>query len=174
MGDPNQAAHLLGKLITYVGPLRIAWGTDSLWFGSPQPEIVAFRAFQFSEQAKSFYKLPYGLDGDAWDPRISALDARSYLVPNPLVPDWPVDGQAHPERTIRNRIFGRNAADAYGVDPDAQTSTMRCDDVQKIRDAYYVNEGTPKMAAPFRSNELIGRRTAGQVLADLFSKPWAP
>jgi len=35
MHDPDQAAHLLGKLITHVGPARVAWGTDSLWYGSP-------------------------------------------------------------------------------------------------------------------------------------------
>src|SRR3712207_6906393 len=35
MHDPDQAAHLLGKLITHVGPKRICWGTDSLWYGSP-------------------------------------------------------------------------------------------------------------------------------------------
>jgi uncharacterized protein len=174
MGDPNQAAHLLGKLITYVGPLRIAWGTDSLWFGSPQPEIVAFRAFQFSSQAKALYNLPFGLDGDAWDPRVSALDARNYLTANPNVPGWPTDGLSHPERTIRNRIFGRNAADAYKVDANEVTAKMSCDAVQKIRDSYYLNEGTPKMSAPLRSNQLIGRRTAAEVLGDLASKPWAP
>ena len=40
MNDPDQAAHLLGKLITYVGPEADRWGTDSLWYGSPQAEIV--------------------------------------------------------------------------------------------------------------------------------------
>ena len=45
--DPDQLAHLLGKLITHVGPKRIAWGTDSLWYGSPQSEIVALRRFDF-------------------------------------------------------------------------------------------------------------------------------
>ena len=65
MGDPDQAAHLLGKLITWVGPQRIAWGTDSLWYGSPQPEIVALRRFEFTEEGKALYNLPHGLEGDA-------------------------------------------------------------------------------------------------------------
>src|SRR3954453_9389712 len=43
MHDPDQCAHLLGKLITYVGPKRIAWGTDSLWYGSPHPAKVGRR-----------------------------------------------------------------------------------------------------------------------------------
>jgi predicted TIM-barrel fold metal-dependent hydrolase len=46
MSDTNQAAHLLGKLLTHVGEDRVCWGTDAIWFGSPQPQIMAFRAFQ--------------------------------------------------------------------------------------------------------------------------------
>ena len=174
MGDPNQAAHLLGKLITYVGPLRICWGTDALWFGSPQPEITAMRTFEFSNQAKQLYNLPYGLDGDAWDPRYNALDAGSYLTANLAVPGWPTDGVSHPERTIRNRIFGRNAADVYRVNPDATLLAMSCDAVQKVRDAYLINEATPAASAPMSSNSLLGFRTRREVLFDLATKPWAP
>jgi predicted TIM-barrel fold metal-dependent hydrolase len=43
---PVEAAHVLGKLLAAVGPERIVWGTDSTWYGSPQPLIDAFRAFR--------------------------------------------------------------------------------------------------------------------------------
>ena len=73
MNDPDQAAHLLGKLITHVGPeARSCWGTDSLWYGSPQPEIVALRRFEFTERGKELYGLPYGLEGDVEDPTRTA------------------------------------------------------------------------------------------------------
>ena len=49
MRDPEQAAHALGKLIKYCGEDNVLWGTDSIWYGSPQDQIVAFRAFQISE-----------------------------------------------------------------------------------------------------------------------------
>ncbi len=42
---PAEAAHVLGKLLVALGPERILWGTDSVWYGSPQPLIDAFRAF---------------------------------------------------------------------------------------------------------------------------------
>ncbi|MGI9604206.1 MAG: amidohydrolase family protein [Acidimicrobiales bacterium] len=42
---PEQAAHVLGKLLNQFGPEQILWGTDSVWYGSPQPLIDAFRAF---------------------------------------------------------------------------------------------------------------------------------
>ncbi len=46
---PREAAHVLGKLLRAVGEDRILWGTDSIWYGSPQPLIDAFRAFRIPE-----------------------------------------------------------------------------------------------------------------------------
>jgi hypothetical protein len=50
MGDPDQAAHVLGKLLVALGPDRILWGTDSIWYGSPQGQIDAFRVFEISPE----------------------------------------------------------------------------------------------------------------------------
>ncbi len=46
---PVEAAHVLGKLIARVGADNVLWGTDSIWFGSPQPIIDAFRSFQIPD-----------------------------------------------------------------------------------------------------------------------------
>ena len=46
MSDPTQAAHVLGKLLRYVGEDNVLWGTDCIWYGPPQPQIAPFRAFQ--------------------------------------------------------------------------------------------------------------------------------
>jgi predicted TIM-barrel fold metal-dependent hydrolase len=51
MRDPEQAAHGIGKLIKACGENNVLWGTDSIWYGSPQDQIQAFRTFQM---AKSF------------------------------------------------------------------------------------------------------------------------
>ncbi len=48
MRDPDAAAHALGKLLKYVGEDNVLWGTDSIWYGSPQDQIQAFRTFQIS------------------------------------------------------------------------------------------------------------------------------
>ena len=48
MRDPTAAAHALGKLMRYCGENNVLWGTDSIWYGSPQDQIQAFRAFQIS------------------------------------------------------------------------------------------------------------------------------
>jgi hypothetical protein len=159
MSDANRATHLLGKLIKYVGPRRIVLGTDCIWYGNPQPQYVMMRALQFSDAAKHLYNLPYGLDGDRWDPRRNALDSASYMLAHPNLADWPTDGRAHPERSIRNGILGRTAAEVYGIDPDAKRHALACDEVQKIRDAYILNPGTPKETAPLKGNTINGPRT---------------
>lgn len=58
MRDPTQAAHVLGKLLHALGPDRIVWGTDSLWYGSPQDQIQAFRAFEISTELQERYGYP--------------------------------------------------------------------------------------------------------------------
>jgi predicted TIM-barrel fold metal-dependent hydrolase len=58
MRDPEQAAHALGKLIQYCGPDNVLWGTDSIWYGSPQDQIQAFRAFQISAGLRGLHGYP--------------------------------------------------------------------------------------------------------------------
>ena len=55
---PREAAHVLGKLLRALGPERILWGTDSIWYGSPQPLIDAFRAFRIPESMQEQYGYP--------------------------------------------------------------------------------------------------------------------
>jgi predicted TIM-barrel fold metal-dependent hydrolase len=52
MRDPDSAAHMLGKLFKYVGEDNVLWGTDSVWYGSPQDQIQAFRTFQIAEPVR--------------------------------------------------------------------------------------------------------------------------
>lgn len=58
MRDPDNAAHLMGKLLKYVGENNVLWGTDSIWYGSPQDQIQAFRAFQISHAFRDRYAYP--------------------------------------------------------------------------------------------------------------------
>jgi hypothetical protein len=55
---PEVCGHLLGQVIAAVGADHVIWGTDSIWWGSPQWQIEAFRRFQIPEvlQAKFGYK----------------------------------------------------------------------------------------------------------------------
>ena len=58
MRDPDQAAHLLGKLLVTFGEDNILWGTDSIWYGSPQDQIQAFRAFEISREFQEKFGYP--------------------------------------------------------------------------------------------------------------------
>jgi uncharacterized protein len=174
MSNPNNASHFLGKLIKHVGAQHVVWGTDDLWYGSPQPEIVALRSLQMTAAARELYNLPYGLDGDRFDPRRNALDAASYMVPNPDVAGWPMDAQKHPERTIRNGIFGRNAAVPYRVDPDDVKAKIDCSDIQKMRNSYYVNQFTDLEEAPGKTNTMHAPRTPAEVKKLRDAGGWVP
>jgi predicted TIM-barrel fold metal-dependent hydrolase len=55
---PREAAHVLGKLLRAVGPDRILWGTDCIWYGSPQPLIDAFRAFTIPPRMQDEFGYP--------------------------------------------------------------------------------------------------------------------
>ena len=58
MREPDSAAHALGKLFRYVGEDNILWGTDSIWYGSPQDQIQAFRSFQIAPDVRQRYGYP--------------------------------------------------------------------------------------------------------------------
>jgi hypothetical protein len=58
MRDPTQAAHGLGKLLKHCGSDNVLWGTDSIWYGSPQDQIQAFRTFQIAPELREKYGYP--------------------------------------------------------------------------------------------------------------------
>jgi predicted TIM-barrel fold metal-dependent hydrolase len=58
MRDPTSAAHAMGKLFKYIGEDNVLWGTDSIWYGSPQDQVQAFRAFQIDESLREEHGYP--------------------------------------------------------------------------------------------------------------------
>ncbi len=56
--SPTEAAHTLGKLLTRVGQDNVMWGTDAVWYGSPQPQIMAFRSFQIAPELRERFGYP--------------------------------------------------------------------------------------------------------------------
>src|SRR5215469_13035644 len=47
--NPTACAHLLGQVITAFGADHVLWGTDSIWYGTPQWQIEAFRRFEIHD-----------------------------------------------------------------------------------------------------------------------------
>jgi uncharacterized protein len=55
---PTVAAHLLGQLLKFMGPDRVVFGSDSVWYGSPQWQIDALWRFQIPEAMQKKYGYP--------------------------------------------------------------------------------------------------------------------
>ena len=64
VGFPTVAAHLMGQLMKYMGPDRILFGSDSVWYGSPQWQIEALWRFQIPEDIREKYGYPEITEGD--------------------------------------------------------------------------------------------------------------
>jgi hypothetical protein len=84
MRTPTQAAHVLGKLLKHVGEDNVVWGTDCLFYGSPQPQIQAFRAFRISEELQERYGYP-ALTNERKAKILGLNAARLYQMP-PVAP----------------------------------------------------------------------------------------
>jgi uncharacterized protein len=84
MQEPDTAGHVVGKLLAQLGPERICWGTDSIWYGTPQDQIEAFRTFEISEEAQERFAYP-ALDAAA-KRRIFGLNSAQVYGVEPLPP----------------------------------------------------------------------------------------
>jgi predicted TIM-barrel fold metal-dependent hydrolase len=58
MRDPVVAQHYVGKMLKYVGMERLVWGSECVWYGSPQNQIEAFKVFQISSEFQEKYGYP--------------------------------------------------------------------------------------------------------------------
>jgi len=103
---PEEAAHVLGTLLRCCGEDRILWGTDSIWYGSPQSLIDAFRAFTIPERMQDEFGYP-PLTDRAKDKILSTNAAELYGVdldavrrPETSTSDW----LAAAQQELRDRL----------------------------------------------------------------------
>jgi hypothetical protein len=55
---PTVCAHILGQLMKYLGEDRIVFGSDSLWYGSPQWQFEALWRFEIPNEIRHRYGYP--------------------------------------------------------------------------------------------------------------------
>jgi predicted TIM-barrel fold metal-dependent hydrolase len=123
--DPTQAAHVLGKLLLYLGENNVLWGTDALPSVHAQTQIEMFRAFEIPEALQAAHGYPA------------------------LTPE------------LKAKIFGRNLAALYGIDPDAKRCTIAKDDLTAARRALDGELGNRR----FTQSVPYGPRTRREFLA---------
>ena len=78
---PTVCAHMLGQLMKYMGPERIVFGSDALWYGAPQWQIEAFWRFQIPEAIAKKYGYP-PLTAEAKRKILGQNSARLYQLPS--------------------------------------------------------------------------------------------
>ena len=104
MRDPDSAAHALGKLFVHCGEDNVLWGTDSIWYGSPQDQIQAFRTFQIAPELRDRHGYPEMTP--ALRAKVFGLNAlRIYSVP-----------EAVRRKHVKDRVA--HARDNYREHPD--------------------------------------------------------
>jgi hypothetical protein len=75
ISHPQHAAGLLGTLIKGMGEDHVVWGTDSVWYGSPQWQIEAMRRMEIPEDMqKKFGFAPLGGDNSPVKQKIFGLN----------------------------------------------------------------------------------------------------
>jgi hypothetical protein len=55
---PTVTAHILGQLLKYKGEDQIVFGSDSVWYGSPQWQLEAFWRFEMPDQLREKWGYP--------------------------------------------------------------------------------------------------------------------
>jgi uncharacterized protein len=58
IGSPRLAAGMVGTLVKGLGADRVLWGTDSVWYGSPQWQIEALRRLEVPDDLRRRFGLP--------------------------------------------------------------------------------------------------------------------
>jgi len=118
IADPNLCMHGMGKNVKIYGADHVIWGTDCLWWGSPQWAIEAFKRFQISDElcekfgyskiTKEDKAKIFGLNAA----RIYGVDAKEKR--NPLSPDIVAKArEAYPQTGLlrENAAYGWVRAD---------------------------------------------------------------
>jgi len=90
---PSICAHLLGQALKYFGEDRIVFGSDSVWYGSPQWQIEALWRFQIPD-------------------RFPSIDKNGAALPGGTRQQW---GYPQLTETAKRKILGLNNARLYGI-----------------------------------------------------------
>ncbi len=122
---PDQAAHVLGKLLVHLGEGNVLWGTDCVFTGSPQPLIEAFRAFRISEEFQETYGYP-ALD-DALKRKIFGLNAAPLfgVDPTTVLCDLADDAIAQRKRALDEELGPRRWTVKPGLGPRTRREFVR-------------------------------------------------
>ena len=113
IAHPVMCMHLMGKNIKHYGSDRVLWGTDCLWWGSPQWCIDAFKRFQITDEICE--RFGYAKITEADKARIFGLNAAEIYGVDPATArqSIPGDGIDRIKASYEDRGLARDNA-AHG------------------------------------------------------------
>src|SRR5437764_14191016 len=132
---PTVCAHLLGQLMKYMGPERIVFGSDALWYGAPQWQIEAFWRFQIPDAIAKKYGYPQ-LTADAKRKILGQNSAKLYKLPST------VGAYRAVPKDYEKRITDRLKA-TLNYPGHSTPGSDRGDKLSKLREDYLAAGGHP-------------------------------
>jgi hypothetical protein len=146
---PGVCAHILGQALKFFGEDRIVFGSDAVWYGSPQWQIEAMWRFQIPEAMRQKYGYPQ-LTERAKRKILGLNSARLYGIKN-------VNGQLIDERDTCDDDNGHGSGGGYhpvpvnyeALIPISLKHTMEFDKfalddkLSKMRREYLASGGQP-------------------------------
>ncbi len=132
---PTVAAHILGQLMKFMGPDRIVFGSDSVWYGSPQWQIDAFWRFQIPEALRKQYGYPE-LTQEAKRKILGLNSAKLYGI----------DTSGDLERRFKAVPGDYEKRMPDSLKKVLELSTLRADNLSKIKEQYAAIGAEPSHA----------------------------
>ena len=120
---PTIAAHILGQLLKFMGEDRIVFGSDSVWYGSPQWQIEALWRFQIPEALREKYGYPE-LTEPAKRKILGLNSAKLYGI------------EAVDTGRVQGRAEGLRVADDRGAEDRAGVRPAEGDNMSKMKETY--------------------------------------
>jgi uncharacterized protein len=105
MSAPDEAAHVLGKLLVHLGEDRVLWASDAIGRGCPQTQIEAFRAFEIGPAYQERFGYP-ALTAERKAKILGLNAARAYGLPRAVI-DAALGGDALASRSWGRRELAR-------------------------------------------------------------------
>ena len=138
---PTVCAHVVGQILKYWGSNRLVFGTDSVWYGSPQWQIDALWRFQIPDDMAKKYGYPkltpeikrnlLGLNGA----RIFKLKTAAPVAPNGVYKPVPADFEKGIPDELKRRLNDEPGYRGY-------TELLPRDNLSKLKSDYAEAGGT--------------------------------
>ena len=115
ISQPRAAAAMMGTLIRGLGADHVLWGTDSIWFGSPQWQIEALRRLEIPEDMQRKHGFaPLGPADGAVKNQIFGHNAARLFKLEGLYSAWQTD-RMHEFRLAYAAAGGERSNKVYGL-----------------------------------------------------------